>query len=192
MPLRQLQLMAWSMSQLSRSCISAPLDIQQPSTNGLQLNPRYVNHGLWWVQTEQEVQVHADLPGMKKEEIDIDIDNNVLTLKVNHDQKKEKSHTDDPKEGGATWHRTESSRVFVKRSIMLPEATDTASGKASYNDGVLSIHFFEKKRPSQHPPQSSKSPKHAAHACCLNCESACRSCRGADEVLSCNQAVVWL
>jgi HSP20 family protein len=100
------------------------------------------------VQTEQGVEVHADLPGMKKEEIDIDIDNSVLTLKVNHEEKKEESRTEDPKEGGATWHRTERSRVFVKRSIMLPEAADTASGKASYNDGVLSIHFAKKALPA--------------------------------------------
>jgi HSP20 family protein len=97
------------------------------------------------VQTDKEVEVHADLPGMKKEEIDIDIDNNVLTLKVDHEEKKEETSSEDPKQKGATtWHRTERSRVYVKRSIMLPEAADTAAGKASYNNGVLSIHFPKK------------------------------------------------
>jgi hypothetical protein len=58
------------------------------------------------VQTEQEVEVHADLPGMKKEEIQVDIDNNVLTLKVDHEEKKEETNSEDPKRKGATtWYR---------------------------------------------------------------------------------------
>jgi HSP20 family protein len=98
-----------------------------------------------WVQTEQEVEVHADLPGLKKEEINVDIDNNVLTLTVDHAEKKEETSTEDPKqEGSTTWHRTERSRVYVKRSIMLPETADTAAGKASYSNGVLSVHFPKK------------------------------------------------
>jgi HSP20 family protein len=97
------------------------------------------------VQTDKQVEVHADLPGMKKEEIRVDIDNNVLTLRVDHEEKKEETNSEDPKrEGATTWHRTERSRVYVKRSITLPEAADTAAGKASYNDGVLSIHFPKK------------------------------------------------
>jgi HSP20 family protein len=89
--------------------------------------------------------VHADLPGLKKEEISVDIDSNVLTLKVDHEEKKEESQAADPKEeGSTTWHRSERSRVFVKRSVKLPEAADTSSGKASYTDGVLSIQFPKK------------------------------------------------
>lgn len=74
----------------------------------------------------------------------MDLDKNVLTLRVDHEEKTEESHSGDPKEGAATWHRSERSRMFVKRSIRLPEATDTAAGSASYTDGVLSIKFPKK------------------------------------------------
>jgi HSP20 family protein len=104
-----------------------------------------------WVQTADAVEVQADLPGLKKEEISVDIDNNVLTLKVAHEEKKEETRTDDPeKEGATTWHRTERSRVYVMRSIVLPEAANTDAAKATYNNGVLSINF-PKKAPAPPP-----------------------------------------
>jgi HSP20 family protein len=91
------------------------------------------------VQTEDAVKVHADLPGLKKEEITVDINNNVLTRKVDREEKQEESQAADPeKEGSTIFHCSERSRVSVTRSVKLPEAADTAAGKASYTDGVLS------------------------------------------------------
>lgn len=87
----------------------------------------------------------------------MDIDKNILTLRVQREEKKQSSNSEEAKDteeeedasaskrkAPATWHRTERSQVFVKRSIRLPETADTTAGKASYKDGVLSITFPKK------------------------------------------------
>lgn len=81
----------------------------------------------------------------------VDIEKNVLTLKVDHEENTQESHSAPPQQADAadasapvTWHRTERSRMFVKRSVVLPESADTATAHASYVDGVLAITFPRK------------------------------------------------
>ena len=81
----------------------------------------------------------------------VDIEKNVLTLKVDHEEKTQESHSgqskkDEGSEATApiTWHRTERSRMFVKRSVVLPESADTSAAHAAYTGGVLAITFPKK------------------------------------------------
>ncbi|NJR41654.1 MAG: Hsp20 family protein [Akkermansiaceae bacterium] len=76
----------------------------------------------------------------------MDLEGSLLTLRVDHEENIEESHTAEQEEGGKspTWHRTERSRLFVQRCIRLPETADTTAPDASYTDGVLSIHFPKK------------------------------------------------
>lgn len=89
----------------------------------------------------------------------VDIDNNVITLTVQqHEENKHDSNSPTPEtalekeqdqakgdtDSSTTWHHTERSGVFAKRSIRLPETADTTAGNASYEDGVLSITFPKK------------------------------------------------
>ena len=81
----------------------------------------------------------------------MDIEKNVLTLKVDHEEKIQENHSGEGKkqEGSepsapTIWHRTERSRLFVQRSVALPETADTSAAHASYVDGVLSITFPRK------------------------------------------------
>ena len=83
----------------------------------------------------------------------VDIEKNVLTLKVDHEENTQESHSAPPQPQQAdaadasapvTWHRTERSRTFVKRSVVLPDSADTTAAHASYVDGVLAITFPKK------------------------------------------------
>lgn len=82
-------------------------------------------------ETKDEIQVKADLPGMKKEDIEVSVDNGVLTISG------ERKSESDKEEGG--WRRIERSYGSFQRSVALPRSADAAKVKADYKDGVLSV-----------------------------------------------------
>jgi HSP20 family molecular chaperone IbpA len=71
--------------------------------------------------------------------VQIDVEQHVLTLCVNREDEKKREEED--KETGVTWHHSERSHYYAKRSIRLPETADESKAKASYVDGVLAISF---------------------------------------------------
>ena|SRR5687767_8115936 len=87
--------------------------------------------------------VHVELPGMKKEEIDISLHDGALTVSGERKQEREQ------KEGESF----RSERYFGKfqRSVTLPAAVDAKNVKASYKDGLLTIHLpkAEEAKPKQ-------------------------------------------
>lgn len=82
-------------------------------------------------QDKDHVFVTCELPGMKKEDIDISLHNGTLTLSG--------ERKDETGRAEGSWSRTE--RFFGKfqRSVSLPTAVDSANVKASYKDGVLTV-----------------------------------------------------
>jgi HSP20 family protein len=82
-------------------------------------------------ETATSVEVRMDLPGLKPEEIDIQLANNVLT--VSGERKAEKE------EKGQTFHRVERRRGAFSRSLTLPSAVVEDKVEAQYRDGVLTI-----------------------------------------------------
>ena len=88
-------------------------------------------------------QVSVELPGMKKEDIDISMHDGVLTVSG------ERKHERENKEG----QTFRSERYFGKfqRSITLPSGVDPSKVSASYKDGVLLIHLpkAEEAKPRQ-------------------------------------------
>lgn len=75
--------------------------------------------------------VTADLPGLKKDDIDVSIEDNVLT--VSGERNFEKS------EGEGTFRRVERSYGTFRRSFTLPRGVDAAKVQASFEDGVLTL-----------------------------------------------------
>ena len=73
----------------------------------------------------------ADLPGLKKDDIDISIEDNVLT--VSGERKFEKS------DDGGTFRRVERSYGTFRRSFALPRGIDSTKVEAKFEDGVLSL-----------------------------------------------------
>jgi HSP20 family protein len=93
------------------------------------------------VEDGKEYTIKADLPEVKKEDIDVKVENGVLTL--SGERRVEKS-TDDEKQ-----HRRETFYGRFSRSFALPEDVDTTKITADCKDGVLKVHLpkTEAKRP---------------------------------------------
>ncbi len=87
-------------------------------------------------ETEDAVEVHADLPGMKPEEIDVEVVGDVLRVKGHREEKTETKEKE--------YHRVERRSGSFSRSIMLPCEVDAGSVEADYADGVLSIRLPKK------------------------------------------------
>ena len=108
---------------------SAPLGVVSPPMNLLPLDV---------AETEKEFVVTADLPGFKKEEITLEIESGVLTLKgiTGNETKidKEEESADGPK-----YHRRERRIESVTRSISLPEGVLEDKVTADLKDGVLTV-----------------------------------------------------
>lgn len=92
--------------------------------------------GLWAPQIEvsrrgNELVVCADLPGMKKEDLQVEVREDHLVLQGERRQEQEAD------EGG--YYRSERSYGRFYRAIPLPEGTDPERAQANFRDGVLEI-----------------------------------------------------
>ena len=79
----------------------------------------------------QEIVLQAELPGLKREDIDLRVENNTLTLRG------ERKHDTEVKQ--EQYHRVERSYGAFTRSFSLPNRIDTEKVRAEFKDGVLSI-----------------------------------------------------
>ena len=75
--------------------------------------------------------VKAELPGMKKEDIEIQLHDGVLTLSGERKQEK--------KFDGADSHRSERFVGRFQRTLTLPSQVDADKVKANYQDGILTV-----------------------------------------------------
>jgi HSP20 family protein len=81
----------------------------------------------------QEIVLKVELPDMTREDIDITVDNNTLTLKG------EKKFDRDVKE--ENYHRIERRYGAFSRSFSVPQTVDSAKVAADYRNGVLTIRL---------------------------------------------------
>lgn len=82
-------------------------------------------------ETDKEFRIQVDLPGHKKEDIDITVDDDILTIVA---ERKEEETQDTQ-----NWHVRERRLGKSSRSIRLPKSADTDSVRAQYVEGVLRI-----------------------------------------------------
>lgn len=82
-------------------------------------------------------QVHAELPGIGKEDIHVHIDGPVVSISAERKQEKE------VKEGSRVL-RTERYFGKVSRSFQLGQEVDEAAASAKFNDGVLELNLPKK------------------------------------------------
>ena len=88
-------------------------------------------------ETDGGYTVHAEVPGVPKEDIQVSIDGNVVSLRAEvrqHDQKTE----------GEKVLRSERYFGSVARSFQLPVDVDAAQAKAKYDNGVLTLTLPKK------------------------------------------------
>lgn len=95
-------------------------------------------------ETNENFQIELAVPGLKKEDIKIDLDQDVLT--ISSEQKEEKTEEKD------NYTRREFNYSSFKRSFYLPEIADTDKISAEYKDGVLNI-LIPKKESAIKKPQ---------------------------------------
>ena len=88
------------------------------------------------LETENELLLKADLPGVDMKDIDIEMENGTLTLRG------ERKFENETKEGG--YHRIERSYGGFARYFTLPDTVDAESVKADYKNGVLTVKLPKK------------------------------------------------
>lgn len=82
-------------------------------------------------ETSDGIVLEADLPGLKAEDFELSIENNVLTLKG---ERKFEKKTDE-----GNYHRVERSYGGFTRSFTLPTTVDVNNVAADFKDGVLKV-----------------------------------------------------
>lgn len=84
-------------------------------------------------ETEEAYVIEADLPGMKKDDINIEVLEDTVTIQgVRNDETEEKREN---------YHRIERHRGEFKRSFRIPGGFDASAVKAEFNDGVLKLNL---------------------------------------------------
>jgi HSP20 family protein len=97
--------------------------------------------GGWWAgswtpavdmyENDQTLMLKAELPGFSKEDVQVEIKDNMLTLKG------ERKRETEVKE--EQYHRVERAYGAFRRSFMLPVLVDADKAEATFKDGVLEL-----------------------------------------------------
>ena len=85
---------------------------------------------------KDQIKVKADLPGMKKEDIEVNVENDVLTIKGEKKEEKEVKEKD--------YIRSERYYGAFHRAFSLPAGIDASKVNATYKEGVLEITLPKK------------------------------------------------
>jgi HSP20 family protein len=85
--------------------------------------------------------VRADLPGLNKEDLKVDVDGNVLTIEG---ERSEESRDEDD-----GYYHTERSYGHFYRAIPLPDGVDATQCDATFKDGVLEVTLAAPKTPER-------------------------------------------
>lgn len=83
-------------------------------------------------EDDKAYTVHAEVPGVKKEDIQVEVHGDQVSIRAEVKQEKEE------KEGGKVIH-SERSYGMVGRSFTLPTEVDDKAAVAKYKDGMLEL-----------------------------------------------------
>ena len=128
-------LVRWSPS---RELDTLPSDFDRLFDAFFQARPLNGNAARRWipamdlVETADELVLRADLPGMKEDDVEIEIKDGVLNVSGER-----RSEHEDKNEG---YYRVERSFGSFSRSLSLPDGIDAEQVKANFEDGVLEVH----------------------------------------------------
>jgi len=94
------------------------------------------------VETDEDFVLRADLPGLSEDDVNIELEDNVLTIsgqrKAEHEERKE------------GYYRMERSSGSFSRSLTLPEGVDPDKVEANFARGVLEVRI---PKPEQRKPR---------------------------------------
>jgi HSP20 family protein len=94
------------------------------------------------LETEDDFVLRADLPGLSENDVNIELEDNVLTIsgerKAEHEERKE------------GYYRVERASGTFSRSLTLPEGVDPEGVSANFERGVLEVRI---PKPEQRKPR---------------------------------------
>jgi HSP20 family protein len=82
-------------------------------------------------ETEKDVKVCAELPGLDEKDVTVEIDESALTIRGEKKEEKE--------EKGRNWYRREQSYGSFHRVVPLPASVESEKAKANFKKGVLTV-----------------------------------------------------
>jgi HSP20 family protein len=83
------------------------------------------------VDRDDDVLVRVDLPGVKKEDVDVSLTDNTVTVKG--------STSEEKKEENGDYYRCETMKGSFSRTMSLPSEVDGSKAKSTFKDGVLEV-----------------------------------------------------
>jgi HSP20 family protein len=110
--------------------------------NGSTTGPRRWIPAMDLVETGEDFVLRADLPGLSENDVNIELEDNVLTIsgerKAEHEERKE------------GYYRVERASGSFSRTLTLPEGVDPERVQASFDRGVLEVRI---PKPEQRKPR---------------------------------------
>jgi HSP20 family protein len=91
------------------------------------------------VETEREIRVVTEMPGLKRENIEVDVENNVLTIRG--EKREERTEGQEGR-----FHLAERRYGTFSRSFVLPRDVEADAIQASFQDGVLTVTIPKSER----------------------------------------------
>lgn len=85
------------------------------------------------VETEKSYEIHVAVPGMKKDEITVDLNDGLLSISGERNFEKEVE--------GRNYHTVETRFGKFLRTFNVPDHVDGSKIKASYKDGILKVEL---------------------------------------------------
>ena len=133
---RPRSLLTWNPTEEMERLLEEPFLSQWPLLRvGWGRTPR---HEMAWApalemyEKDNNFVVKAELPGVKKDDVDVSITGDTLTIRGQKKASKEVKEED--------YYRCESHYGSFSRSITLPASVDAKKIEASYENGILEIH----------------------------------------------------
>lgn len=117
--------------------------------NSLQSLPERISKEAMWApsmdiaEDKEAITIKVDLPGVKQQDIDIEVTGKTLTFKGERKSEEEKKDKN--------YHRVERFYGSYSRTITLPDYADMGKIQAEYKNGVLEMHIpkTEESKPKQ-------------------------------------------
>jgi HSP20 family protein len=132
-PLRELSSLQTEMNRLFNTAFDSP------GSNG---GARRWVPAMDLVETADDFVLRADLPGMRQDDVKIEVEDNVLTVSG------ERAAEHEAREAG--FHRLERAFGHFSRSLTLPKGVDHEAVTAAFTDGVLEVRI---PKPAQSKPR---------------------------------------
>ena len=136
-PVRELSTIQNEMNRLFNTFFDAPAS----QGSGPSLGRRWIP-AMDLVESQDDFVLRADLPGLSEEDVNIELEDNVLTVSGER-----KSEHEERKEG---YYRVERASGSFSRSLTLPEGVDPEKVSAKFDRGVLEVRI---PKPEQRKPR---------------------------------------